>query len=185
MLVTPATVAKRVKDFILEDGPPLNALLALDETLDRILLDVEHGVYGLARGAHFNSTGGGDDVFESEAKKPKLEGKFDGGGETLLAKVWGLAASNHGITVDPTGNTYAWGSQIATYFQVAHPTSPTTVSHALRQASTARSATSGARTRRRAGKEGASAHTSASTASPTTSAAPCPTIGSKPSTGTR
>jgi hypothetical protein len=44
MLVTPATVAKRVKDFILEDGPPLNALLALDETLDRILLDVEHGV---------------------------------------------------------------------------------------------------------------------------------------------
>jgi hypothetical protein len=119
MLVTPATVAKRVKDFILEDGPPLNALLALDETLDRILLDVEHGVYGLARGAHFNSTGGGDDAVESEAKKPKLEGKFDGGGETLLAKVWGLAAANHGITVDPTGTTYAWGSQIATYFQVA------------------------------------------------------------------
>jgi hypothetical protein len=119
MLATPATVAKRVKDFILPDGPPLNALLALDDTIDRILLDVEHGTYGLAVGAHFNSTGSGDDVVGSEAKKPKLEGKYDGGGETLLVKVWGQAASNHGITVDPTGTTYAWGSQIATHFQVA------------------------------------------------------------------
>ncbi len=33
--------------------------------------------------------------------------------------MWGLAATNHGITVDPTGTTFAWGSQIATQFQVA------------------------------------------------------------------